>query len=171
LHAQSRVEKFPVLQIGVIGPSRYSASRAVRGGFHASLGPGLLQAADRTEIFQMTSSELKLETQLPWFRFYVGDVLRRTEDMNATQVGAYLLLLMYHWNHSCLPDENDLPRVARVDGKAWRTMKDKVLTRVRQDVAILDEQKSKAVAKSKKAQNSANARWNANAPANGYANA
>jgi len=58
------------------------------------------------------STPIELETQLPWFKFYVGDVLKRTMDMNAMEVGAYLLLLMYHWNHSCLPAESDVARVA-----------------------------------------------------------
>jgi hypothetical protein len=42
-------------------------------------------------------------------------------------------------------------------------MKEKVLSRVMQDVAALDSQKAKAKAKSKKAKGAAKAKWNANA--------
>jgi uncharacterized protein YdaU (DUF1376 family) len=119
----------------------------------------------------VNTADLKLETQLPWFKFYVGDVLRRTEDMNATQVGAYLLLLMFHWNHSRLPDDADMPRVARVDLRSWKAMKNKVLDRVRQDLAVLDAQKSKASEISKKRKKAANTKWHSNGHANAYANA
>lgn len=44
-----------------------------------------------------------------------------------------------------------------------RPLKEKVLSRVMQDVAALDSQKAKAKAKSKKAKGAAKARWNANA--------
>jgi uncharacterized protein YdaU (DUF1376 family) len=113
------------------------------------------------------STPTEIETQLPWFQFYVGDVYRRIEDMNTTEIGAYLLLLMYHWNHSCLPAEGDMARVARLDAKRWNAMKQKVLSRVRHDVSFLDEQKAKAKAKSEKARKAAHAKWNAN----GYADA
>jgi hypothetical protein len=107
-----------------------------------------------------------VQTQLPWFQFYVGDVHRRIEDMNATEVGAYLLLLMFYWNHDCLPAENDLQFVARVTGKPWRAMKDKVISRVRQDIPALDEQKAKGRARSRKAKGAAKGRWDENAYAN-----
>lgn len=115
--------------------------------------------------------EASLETQLPWFKFYVGDTLTRTQDMNAAELGAYFSLLMFHWNHCRLPAASDLPRVARVDEKTWRSMNKKVLSRVREDVALLDDQKKKAKVKSTKAQAAAKARWDANGYANAYANA
>jgi uncharacterized protein YdaU (DUF1376 family) len=104
----------------------------------------------------------EVSQEMPWFQFYVGDVFRRTEDMSAAQFGAYILLLMFYWNHSRLPDDCDLQRVARVDGRAWRAMKDKVLSRVRQDIPTLDQQKAKARARSGKAKGAANGRWDAN---------
>jgi hypothetical protein len=54
---------------------------------------------NNTEEHQATKREVSVETQLPWFQFYVGDTLRRTEDMNAAEFGAYVSLLMFYWNH------------------------------------------------------------------------
>ena len=69
--------------------------------------------------------------------------------MDARQFGAYMLLLMYYWNHSCLPAEANMPRVARVDAKAWRSMKDIVLPRVQEDIIFLDQEKNAARSSSK----------------------
>lgn len=79
--------------------------------------------------------------------------------MNATEVGTYMLLLMFHWNHGQLPDEKDMPQVARVNAKTWRCMSAKILGRVQQDAAALDAQKAKVRETSKKRTAAAQARW------------
>jgi len=46
-----------------------------------------------------------------WMPFYVGDYLRDTMDLNATENGVYFLLIGHYWmNGGPLPD--DLPRLA-----------------------------------------------------------
>jgi hypothetical protein len=112
---------------------------------------------------RIVSSREPVETQLPWFPFYVGDFLRRTMDMNATEAGAYIFLLTYYWEKDRLPAANDLARMARVEVKAWRAMKKKVLSCVRKDIPVLDAQKAKGRKRQMKAKGAANARWDAKA--------
>jgi uncharacterized protein YdaU (DUF1376 family) len=58
---------------------------------------------------------------LPYMPLYVGDYLRDTARLSATQHGAYLLLLMDMWNHDgLLPDQPSImAAIARVDPKSW----------------------------------------------------
>ena len=52
---------------------------------------------------------------------YVGDFLRDTRHLTATQVGAYLLLLMHYWSTGSLPkDVPSLRRISLQDRHAWR---------------------------------------------------
>jgi uncharacterized protein YdaU (DUF1376 family) len=96
--------------------------------------------------------------QFPWFKCYVRDILGKVEDMSTAEIGAYLMLLFYHWNHDCLPNEKDMARVVHASPKEWKSIRDKVLDRALRDVAFLDQQKEKARERSRKAKNAADAR-------------
>jgi uncharacterized protein YdaU (DUF1376 family) len=63
----------------------------------------------------------------PAFLLYVADALadERFVLMSTTQVGAYMLLLMFHWHEGSVPaDEASLSRLARMKngGAAWRAV-------------------------------------------------
>src|SRR5437763_14671205 len=129
-----------------------------------------MSTSDAPEI--QLKSPLEIKKQLPWFQFFVGDTARRTQDMDAREFGAYMLLLMYHWEHGRLPAEKDMRRVSRVDNsKAWSEMKEKVVPRVLEDVVHLEDQKADAKSKSKKAKIAADTRWKREGTASDYANA
>ena len=84
--------------------------------------------------------------------------------MDAMQIGAFVCLIQFYWNHSRLPDDSDMYRVARVDKKHWNAMKEKIIGRVIQEVADLEAEKAKAIDKSRKRRAAAKTRWgNANA--------
>ena len=78
---------------------------------------------------------------------------------------------MFHWEHGVLPADKDMARVARVDGKAWRAMKDKVVKRALEDATHLDVQKADTKTKSQKATHAAEARWRHEGNAGAYADA
>jgi len=57
-----------------------------------------------------------------WMPIYIGDYLRDTEELSATEHGAYLLLLMHYWqkNGEIGSDIERLSRVARTDSETAR---------------------------------------------------
>jgi uncharacterized protein YdaU (DUF1376 family) len=53
-----------------------------------------------------------------------GDFHGDTQGMSATEVGAYMLLLMTYWRIGSLPDDDaSLRRIARTDFRQWKRMK------------------------------------------------
>lgn len=59
-------------------------------------------------------------TARPWMPLYIADYLADTQHLDATEHGAYLLLLMHCWQH--LHVQNDmqtLRRIARVSTRKW----------------------------------------------------
>lgn len=56
-----------------------------------------------------------------WMPLFVGDYLRDTGHLSASEHGCYLLLLMHAWGHDgLLPhDEDRLRRIGKMDPKAW----------------------------------------------------
>jgi Protein of unknown function (DUF1376) len=50
----------------------------------------------------------------PAFQFYASDFIASTADMTCREVGAYIRLLCYQWEHGGIP--NNLAKVARITG-------------------------------------------------------
>jgi uncharacterized protein YdaU (DUF1376 family) len=64
----------------------------------------------------------------PWFPLYVADFLADTTNLSYGEVGAYMLLLMHHWKHRELPnDDQALRRIARVPPPHWERVKKAVM--------------------------------------------
>jgi uncharacterized protein YdaU (DUF1376 family) len=60
-------------------------------------------------------------TNNPWMPLYIGDFIRDTQHLDATQSGAYLHLIMHYWVHGGLPDDDiQLARIARMRVDTWR---------------------------------------------------
>jgi uncharacterized protein YdaU (DUF1376 family) len=95
----------------------------------------------------------------PYFAFYVGDVQKRTMDMNGTEFGAYMLLVMYYWELDRLPAEADMHQVARLVPKVWRAISAKVVERVQHEMPFLDAEKVRIRDQSDRAKKGAEARW------------
>jgi uncharacterized protein YdaU (DUF1376 family) len=95
----------------------------------------------------------------PYFNFFVGDVAKRTMDMNATEFGAYMLLVMFYWEHGRLPAEEDAPLVTRLDRKAWRRVSKKVLERASYEIPFLEDEKRRIADNIARGRKGAEARW------------
>ena len=98
---------------------------------------------------------------LPYWPYYSGDMQKRVSDMNATEIGAFIMLLSYHWDHGSLPPEKDIPRVAHLDGgaKAWRAISERVLGRLPEALAFLNTHKAGVRSTSDKRSAAARVRW------------
>src|SRR2546423_159816 len=101
----------------------------------------------------------------PYFSFFVGDVAKRTMDMNATEFGAYMLLVMFYWEHGRLPADGDAPLVTRLDRKTWRRISRKVLDRARYEIPFLDSEKVRIADNIARGRKGAEARWGKQAQA------
>lgn len=65
-----------------------------------------------------------------YMQFHIGDFLGKTVGMDASETGAYMMLLCAHYRSGIqgLQDDDDfLSRVAKVGKKAWLKMKPRVL--------------------------------------------
>lgn len=60
-----------------------------------------------------------------WMPLHIGDYLKDTGHLNATEHGAYLLLIMHYWQNGSLPDnERLIARIARLDAAQWEESRD-----------------------------------------------
>jgi uncharacterized protein YdaU (DUF1376 family) len=56
---------------------------------------------------------------------HVGDYLADTGHVTATEHGAYLLLIMHHWQNGCLPEnERIIARIAKLSPEQWEESRD-----------------------------------------------
>jgi uncharacterized protein YdaU (DUF1376 family) len=63
-------------------------------------------------------------SERPWMPLWIGDYLADTQNLSTYEHGAYLLLLMYHWQHDKLPgNDQQLSRIARVHPPHWPRLK------------------------------------------------
>lgn len=60
-----------------------------------------------------------------WMPLHIGDYLKDTGHLTATEHGAYLLLIMHYWEHGRLPaDERLIARIAKLDSSQWTESRD-----------------------------------------------
>ena len=60
----------------------------------------------------------------PWMPLHIGDYLRDTAHLRATDSGAYLHLIMHYWERGGLPnDEKQLATIAKLSMAEWRKHK------------------------------------------------
>src|SRR4051794_31422895 len=60
-------------------------------------------------------------SNLPYFKFYIGDVLRDTADLGPQEAGAYFRLMIRQWERGPLPDDDAvLAKIAKVRPDVWR---------------------------------------------------
>lgn len=74
--------------------------------------------------------ELGIAMNIIVIPLHMGDFLTGTMDMDATEVGAYMMLLIAHYQHGeeGLPtDDKSLARIAKVSKKVWDRIKPKML--------------------------------------------
>ena len=88
-----------------------------------------------------------------WMPLYLGDYLADTMHLNASQHGAYLLLLMHYWRNGPLPsDDAQLAAIARCNARLWKTVGPVVRAFFRPNGTLLhqkrmDQEREKAGAK------------------------
>lgn len=106
--------------------------------------------------------------EFPALPLWTDAFLSDTMHLDATETGAYLLLLMTAWrrpNNDLPNDDVQLRRFARVSAKEWRTIKPRVLkfwSLTPEDTwrqKRLDKERDWRRTNSKKKQNAAHARW------------
>lgn len=66
----------------------------------------------------------------PSFNFYPGDFVKSCVDMDASEIGAYIRLLCYQWEHGAIPNRADkLARICGMDkadfDDVWESLKDR----------------------------------------------
>lgn len=63
-----------------------------------------------------------------WMPLYVGDYLRDTQHLDATESGAYLHLIMYYWECGELPsDDVHLQKIAKISPYLWKKIKPTII--------------------------------------------
>lgn len=63
-----------------------------------------------------------------WMPLHITDYLADTGHLNATEHGAYLMLIMHYWQNGSLPaDERLLARLARMSKAEWDESRDRLL--------------------------------------------
>jgi len=113
-----------------------------------------------------------------WMPLWIGDYLADTMTLNATQHGAYLLLLFAYWrNKGPLDDDDeDLATIAKATPAEWKKLRPKLLRFFDADGGLwihsrADKELKQAGIFAEKAHaravKAANARWGAKAPAAG----
>jgi uncharacterized protein YdaU (DUF1376 family) len=106
-----------------------------------------------------------------WMPLWLGDYFKATRHLDATQHGAYLLLIFECWTQSKLPDDDAaLARIACLAVRNWRKIRPVIepffvvgggsWTHKRVD-AEKERAKTRKAQFSEKASRAANARWNA----------
>jgi uncharacterized protein YdaU (DUF1376 family) len=57
----------------------------------------------------------------PWMPLYTEDFLTETSHLTNAEVGAYLRLILYYWEHGGLPqNEEVIRRISRMSKKGWK---------------------------------------------------
>ena len=98
-------------------------------------------------------------SEFPVFPLFVSDYLADTWELNGTEHGAYLLILIHYWKQRIGPktDTGTLKKVTRLDAKVWKRTAPKVMPffevrdgriyhrRIEKELAIAGEKHKKRV--------------------------
>jgi uncharacterized protein YdaU (DUF1376 family) len=109
------------------------------------------------------------DTKAPSFQFYPTDFVASTVAMSAEEVGAFIRLLCFQWEHGSIPDDDEkLARIGGCGGNAVASVRHKFgisvasglqnarMEEVRADlIAFREKQRANAVSRWGKSQNNA----------------
>src|SRR5262245_28637593 len=63
----------------------------------------------------------------PWMQMFFGDFLANTMHLSASELGAYVLLIAHAWEHDAQVPWDRAQRIARVDNRNWKKVKEKLV--------------------------------------------
>jgi hypothetical protein len=84
-------------------------------------------SAEAQQLHSIEAGEPWARDAYPWLKYYAGEILKGTMDMENDEFGAFHRILIYYWQNGKLPADEDFCTVARFDKKTWQKKSEKIL--------------------------------------------